>query len=159
MASGGARTRSGPPPDPNALRRDRKDDAASWIKLPARRIGTSPAWPLTKPSLRELALWRREWKRAQAVMWEHNCQELEVALYVRTLVEAEFTLATPAMRTLVRQQMDALGLTVPGLQRNRWSIAKDEVKVKRAAKKTASKKAAASPSRKRLQVVSDATGK
>jgi hypothetical protein len=55
-------------------------------------------------------------------MWEANRQELEVALYVRSLVEAERPLATTASRTLVRQQMDSLGLTLPGLLRNRWVI-------------------------------------
>lgn len=47
MARGGARINSGPPPDPNALRRDRADDKAGWTSLPSEgRAGVVPAWPL-----------------------------------------------------------------------------------------------------------------
>lgn len=56
-------------------------------------------------------------------MWEANGQVAEVALYVRSLKDAERPKATVAARTLVRQQMDALGLTIPGLRVNRWIIA------------------------------------
>lgn len=45
-----------------------------------------------------------------------------MAMFVRSLVEAEAPGATTAARTLVRQQMEALGLTVPGLRANRWII-------------------------------------
>jgi hypothetical protein len=121
VAKGGARAVSGPPPDPNALRRER--DSGDWVTLPAEgRDGKVPSWPLSKASSREATLWRREWRRPQAVMWERNGQELEVALYVRSLAAAEHLDASVASRTLVRQQQEALGLSVPGLARNRWRI-------------------------------------
>jgi len=126
MTSGGARIRSGPAPDPNALRRDR--DKAEWNHLPSiGRQGPPPAWPLTRPTRREVALWEREWSRPQALMWESNGQMVEVALYVRSLKDAEKPKATVAARTLVRQQQDALGLTIPGLRANRWIIAGEAV--------------------------------
>jgi hypothetical protein len=56
-------------------------------------------------------------------MWEANGQELEVALYVRSVRAAERSRASVAMRTLVKQQQEALGLSLPGLARNRWIIA------------------------------------
>lgn len=122
MARGGARIRSGPPPDPNALRRER--DRSDWIHLPAvGRQGEPPEWPLTRPTKRELALWDREWRRPQAVMWEANGLELQVAFYVRTVREAETFGTKPATRTELRRQMDSLGLTPDGLLRNRWVIA------------------------------------
>ena len=122
MAKGGARARSGPPPDPHALRRDR--DAGEWVTLDAGgRDGEPPAWPLTGQTDREAELWEREWRRPQALMWERNGQELEVALYVRSLAAAERVDATVAARTLVRQQQEALGISLPGLARNRWRIA------------------------------------
>src|SRR5690606_40841462 len=66
-----ARTVSGPPPDPNALRRDRPSDAAGWVILPADgRPGDPPEWPLLWQTQREYDLWKREWSRPQAVMWE-----------------------------------------------------------------------------------------
>lgn len=47
MPRGGARVNSGPPPDPNALRRERKSDQAGWTTLPAEgRKGRAPRWPL-----------------------------------------------------------------------------------------------------------------
>lgn len=71
---------------------------------------------------RELEVWAGEWRRPQAVEWERNGQELEVALYVRALVAAEAPDAKVTLRTLVKQQQEALGLSLPGLARNRWRI-------------------------------------
>lgn len=124
MAKGGARARSGPAPDPNALRRER--DAGEWTELPdAGREGDPPVWPLTEPTPRELELWAAEWRRPQAIMWERNGQQLEVAMYVRAVVDAESPRASVSARTLVRQQMDSLGLTVPGMRTNRWKIVRE----------------------------------
>ncbi|HYJ21616.1 MAG TPA: hypothetical protein VEW07_06310 [Solirubrobacterales bacterium] len=157
MASGGARAHSGPPRDPDALRRDRKSDP-KWTTLPASgRAGPAPEWPLSGkaahfPALtpswiseiedeekkqrlldqieseasalfsRELEIWTGEWRRPQAVQWEQNGQEIEVALYVRSLVAAEAPNAKVTLRTLVKQQQEALGLSLPGLARNLWKI-------------------------------------
>lgn len=122
----GSSSRSGPAPDPNALRRDR--DQKEWINLPAEgRKGKAPEWPLSDPSLRELALWEREWKRPQALMWEANGQENEVALYVRSLEDAENPEASVAARQLIKQQMEALGISIPGLRANRWIIGEPPV--------------------------------
>jgi hypothetical protein len=116
-------SRSGPPPDPNALRRDREGD---WVSLPAAgRKGATPRWPLSKQSARERTLWVELWKRPQAVEWERQQQHLEVAMLVRRLVEAERPGSPVAVSTLVRQMWDSLGLTTPGLRFNRWKIAAD----------------------------------
>lgn len=121
MPKGGARARSGPAPDPNALRRERDGD--SWVTLPSEgRKGPVPAWPLTSASPREEDLWDLEWERPQAIMWEQNGQESEVAMYVRTFVAAEEPDASMQSRTLLRQQQEALGINLPGLARNRWRI-------------------------------------
>lgn len=148
MPKGGARARSGPAPDPNALRRDR--DAGEWVSLPAGgREGVVPAWPLSKQSPREVELWEAEWRRPQAVVWERNGQELEVALFVRAVVEAEDPRASVSARTLVRQQMDSLGISTPGLRSNRWRIvdeAESQVKPRRSS---------GSSAKERLRVVKD----
>lgn len=122
MPSGGARTRSGPPPDPNALHREQ--DQGEWVTLPAEgRKGRAPTWPLDGgPTTRERQLWRRLWALPQAVMWERQVQFLEVALYVRRLAEAEAQGSSVNLSTLVRQMSDSLGLTTPGLRSNRWKI-------------------------------------
>lgn len=124
MPKGGARARSGPAPDPNALRRDR--DAGDWTVLPADgRKGEPPAFPLLDPTPRELDLWRGEWQRPQAIAWERLGLEHEVALYVRNLALAELPGAPVTLSTLVKQLRDSLGLSVAGLRVNRWRIAQD----------------------------------
>jgi hypothetical protein len=122
MPKGGARSRSGPPPDPNALVREH--DTSEWVTLPAAgRSGPVPEWPLTDPVGRESELWAKVWAMPQAVMWEKMSQHVEVALYVRRLVEAEQPESKVTVGTLVRQYADSLGLTTPGLRSNRWRIA------------------------------------
>lgn len=122
MARGG-HANSGPAPDPNALRRDRPSDKAEWVDLPAAgREGPPPTWPLGDVLGAELEVWAREWARPQAVMWERNGQELEVALYVRSITVSEGPKATAADRNVTQRKMTDLGLTVPGLRANRWRI-------------------------------------
>lgn len=122
MPSGGARTRSGPPPDPNAVRRRGEADG-DWLRLPAAgREGPAPKWPLTRQTAREKVLWAEMWAKPQAVEWERQAQFLEVAMLVRRIVEAEKPGAPVSVGTLVRQMSDSLGLTTPGLRCNRWLI-------------------------------------
>ena len=117
----GGHANSGPMADPTALRRDR--DARGFTVLPEEgRPGPPPPWPLIDPSERDLVLWAAEWSRPQATEWIRNRQEVEVAMYVRSLVAAEKLDASVASRTLVRQQSEALGITAPGMARLRWTI-------------------------------------
>jgi hypothetical protein len=121
MPSGGARARTGPPKDPNALRRDR--DKAEFVHLPATgRTGPTPPFPLDRPAQRELTLWEAEWRRPQAVIWELDGQHLEVALYVRSVVVAEGDKAGASDRAIVLRHMAELGITQGGLAKNRWII-------------------------------------
>jgi hypothetical protein len=122
MTSGGARARSGFPPDPQALARNRPSDQVTWTHLPASREGDPPPWPLAYPTIREKALWATEWRRPQAVMWERNGQEIEVANYIRCLRRAEGHKSTPAHWGLVVRQQTELGINIGGLLRNRWII-------------------------------------
>lgn len=122
MPKGGARTRSGPPPDPNALRRER--DKGDWLDLPADgREGDPPEWPLSPvASKRERTLWADLWGRPQAVAWERHGSAPIVGLYVRRFAEAERRNAPVNVSTLVRQLADELGLTESGMLRNRWRV-------------------------------------
>lgn len=157
MPSGGTRTRSGPTPDPSALRRDR--DEGEWITLPAQgRAGRTPVWPLSPTaSRRESVVWRRLWRRPQAVMWERERLEDQVAFYVRTFVEAEARDVQANRRTLLRQWADDLGLTNAGAARLRWRIAPDQVRAKRS-ERAVPKPPARSSARSRLKVVKSAAG-
>lgn len=156
MSRGGARANSGPPPDPNALRRDRKSDDAGWRVLPHEgRQGDPPAWPLTESTKREDVLWAAEWARPQAVVWEENGQQVEVAMYVRALAEAEQIGASTNSRTLVKQLQEALGVSLPGMLRLRWKIDKP---AESGAKTSGSRRS--SSARDRLSVIAggEATG-
>mgnify|MGYP001612917551 CR=1 FL=1 len=156
MGKGGARARSGPPPDPQALRRDRKTDLG-WTVLPAEgRRGPVPEWPLTEESPREAALWARFWAKPQAILWERNGQVFEVALHVRCFAEAEVPAAPTSLRTLVRQQADALLLTIPAMHAARVKLSGDEVGEKRA--QAAPEAPPRVSSRSRLRAVRSAPG-
>lgn len=121
MPRGGARANSGPPPDANALRRDR--DGADWITLPeAGREGEPPAWPLVRPTIREKTVWARQWVRPQAVEWERLHLEEVVAAYVRTMCRFEGRKHQGTDGTLMRQLAEELGITSTGLARRRWRI-------------------------------------
>jgi hypothetical protein len=121
MPRGGARVRSGPPPDPNALRRER--DADQWDHLPeGGRQSDPPPWPLAKPTVREKTLWAREWQRPQAVMWEREHLEEEVAVYVRAMYRFEGPKHQAADGTLMRMLADDLGISMSGLAKHRWII-------------------------------------
>ena len=146
MASGGARGNAGRVADPNALRRDRAGDAASWVTLEP-RSGEVPEFPLESATGRELVLWERLWGRPQASEWERLFLHDEVALYVRYLVEAEQPEAAAAVRTLVKQHQELLGLSTAGLNRLRWRMPEGDVPAVRA---PAAKR---SSSRGRLKVV------
>lgn len=153
MPKGGARTRSGPAPDPQALRRER--DAGEWTILPAEgRQGATPEWPLPEQSDREAVLWETLWRKPQALMWERYSQEIEVALYVRRLAEAEKPDASVTLGTLVRQMADSLGLTTPGIRGNRWRIDRTEEE----AQTQATRAVAPNSARARLRAVAGGSG-
>jgi hypothetical protein len=129
MPRGGARAHSGPAPDPNALRRER--DGGDWVTLPeSGREGEAPSWPL--PVLRaklgrerEAVVWAEEWARPQAIIWEAQHLERQVADYVRQRVHAErprSKTVTAGDRTLVRQMEYELGISLSGMAKLRWRI-------------------------------------
>jgi len=124
MPRGGARAVSGPAPDPRSLKSAASMDKGGWRTLPAEgRAGDAPEWPLTTAADRELDLWDDLWSKPQAIAWEDMGQELEVALFVRTLAEAERADARVDVKKMVRSYLDSLGLSVAGMNRNRWKIA------------------------------------
>lgn len=119
MPKGGARSRSGPAPDPNAL----TVVDGEWVTLPAvGRSGPAPVWPMPSVTDRESEVWSALWSKPQALEWERLGQEHYVALYVRRLVEAEVAGSAVNLSTLVRQMSDELGLTAAGMARNRWKV-------------------------------------
>lgn len=126
MPKGGARSRSGPPPDPNALRRSRASDPA-WTKISADGRGKpAPAWPLVEPSVRELELWEAWWAEPVALLWEETHAHHYVAFTVRMFAEAEQPKARTEDRKSLNQMMANLYLTPDSQLRARILIVADE---------------------------------
>ncbi len=157
MPSGGARSRSGPKQDPNALRRARKDDP-TWTTLPAEgREGPTPDWPLTEATPRELVLWERWWRKPEALLWgPGGLVDIDyVALTLRMFAEAEVTKASAENRKTVRLMMADLFLTQDAKDRAHIQIASDEVAEKREEKRAP---ATSSSARDRMKVVTGGKG-
>lgn len=133
MVSGGPRNRSGPAPDPLALRRDRKDDAA-WVTLPAEGFqGDVPEFPLADAMTSEVELWVKLWSKPQAVMWSKLGLEFEVAAYVRAFLESTVADASAGLKTAVLRMGAEIGLSLPGMHSLRWKFSVDELGAKRVA--------------------------
>lgn len=118
---------SGPAPDPNAIRRNRPSDAASWTTLPATGLqGDIPDWPDViedPPTMQELALWQQLWRQQpQAHIWKSHGLELAVATYVRTALYAASIGAKATYLTAVRQQSEGLLLTPAALRSSRYRV-------------------------------------
>lgn len=142
MPSGGARSRSGPAPDPNALRRDRASDAG-WTTLPLEGFaGDTPAWPLGEADVVEIDYWTELWRKPQAVMWSKLGMAPQVAAYVRAFVESTERKATAGLKTAVLRMEGELGLSLPGMHSLRWKFAEDQVAAKREAKPVAVERSA-----------------
>jgi hypothetical protein len=131
MPSGGARRSSGPAPDPNALRRDRKDDA-EWITLPREGFaGDIPAFPLSDALGAETDLWTVLWRKPQGFMWSKLGLEYEVAAYVRAFLESVQAEASAGLKTAVLRMAAEIGLSLPGMHSLRWKFSADEVAERR----------------------------
>lgn len=131
MASGGARNRSGPPPDESSGRSEQR--GIVFTALPAQGFtGKAPAFPLPKPSRRELEVWNRAWWTPQACAWSvQPWRHYTVGQWVRWSVRAEAPDAPAAVVAAVIRFADQIGLTPAGLKENGWKIATDEVAEKR----------------------------
>ena len=131
MPKGGARTRSGPPPDAGSLASARK--GLTLGLLPREGFaGEPPAWPLLNPTERELEVWAQTWALPQGAAWSSEPWRWRtVAQWVRLSVRMESPVSIPGLGTLVLRLQDEIGLTVAGLKHNGWAISRDEVQLKR----------------------------
>lgn len=133
MTSGGARARSGPAPDPSALRRDRAGDA-SWVTLPAEGFGgVVPDFPLADALTAEVEMWAQLWRKPQAFMWAKLGLEFEVAAYVRAAMKAVTLDASPNLMVPVLRMAAEIGLSLPGMHSLRWKFSEDELEARRSA--------------------------
>lgn len=122
MARGGARNRSGPPPDPKSLKSAK---SRTFTALPAEGFtGKPPKFPLPDATTRERAVWAEAWKTPQAARWvEEPWRWRTVAMWVRWSVRMEADDASAALGNVVVRFADQIGLTPAGLKENGWTIA------------------------------------
>lgn len=152
MARGGARNRSGPAPDPNSGRSERRGFKLTALPSEGFR-GVVPDFPLPDMTDRESDVWESLWRTPQACAWSmQSWRWLNVADLVRLQVRGEAHDAPVNIATVVRQLRADLGLTPAGLKENGWAIAVDEVAA-RADAKVADAAAPRKSSRDRLSVV------
>ena len=127
MARGGARNRSGPAPDPNSGRSERRGFKLTALPSEGFR-GDVPDFPLPDVTDREADVWESLWRTPQACAWSmQSWRWLNVADLVRLQVRGEAHDAPVNIATVVRQLRADLGLTPAGLKENGWAIAVDEV--------------------------------
>ena len=158
MARGGARNRSGPQPQPDSARSERR--GVKFTALPAHGYdGDPPEFPLPDRLVyrwetedkrryqvldedateavrdRERELWTWAWRAPQAWAWSQPSESWRlhaIALWVRTSVLCESSEATAADKGSLHRFADQIGMTPAGLKENGWAIAHDEVGEKRA---------------------------
>jgi hypothetical protein len=133
MAKGGARVRSGPAPDPNSERSERRGYVLT--ALPSEGYaGPVPDFPLPGPSDREIEVWEWAWRTPQACAWSLASEAWrvrQVAEWVRLSVRCEAPDASASLVPHARAAADEIGFTTRGLQAMGWKVAADEVADKR----------------------------
>lgn len=146
MPKGGARNRSGPPPDPNSLTSARRGlsfevlDVAGYsgdvpgFPLPAMRIlrweyEDKRKWQVYDADAserfanREAELWAWAWATPQAHAWaEEPWRHHTVAMWVRTATVCEGSEATAADKNSLHRFADQIGFTPAGLKENGWTV-------------------------------------
>lgn len=135
MARGGARNRSGPPPNPNSGRSERR--GFSLTALPNEGYdGDPPDWMLADlpeellaVTMRETRVWAEAWRSPQAAAWAREPWRWPVvAEYCRVKASLEVTAgANAALVGQLHRYRDQLGLTPAGLKENGWAIAAPEI--------------------------------
>ena len=152
MSHGGARNRSGPPPDPKSGRSTRR--GLSFKALPNEGYqGEIPEFPIPGAGDRELAVWDSLWRRPQAAAWalpSEVWRHRTVALWVRTSVRAEEPEVSASVLAQLHRFADQIGMTTAGLAEMGWRVAVDETAEAREEKSAA---ASAGSSRDRMKVV------
>lgn len=154
MPPGGARNRSGPLPDPNSGRSERR--GLSFTTLPSEGYkGDPPEFPLPDVTIRELIVWNEAWRTPQAAAWaQEPWRHRTVAMWVRWSVRMEDPEAGASLVAQVIRLADQIGMTPAGLRENGWTISQDEVSAKRREDTAAAAIARVSP-RDRLRKAAD----
>lgn len=124
---GGARNRSGPAPDPNSGRSDRR--GLSFQALPNEGFqGEVPEFPIPiVGDHRALQIWAESWRTPQAAAWALESWRWQIlAEYCLIVADIEDDPKAALVAQLHRYR-DQLGLTPAGMRENGWAVAQPEV--------------------------------
>lgn len=127
MARGGARNRSGPPPEAGSNRSEAR--GLSFNELPATGyVGPVPEFPLPDATQREHEVWAELWQTPQAAAWAvEEWRWHTVAMYARILVRAEDPDAPVGVLQGVHRFADQVGMTPAGLKENGWAVRQPDI--------------------------------
>jgi len=130
MPAGGARGhRTGPAPDPNSERSERRGFKPT--ALPAEGYqGPVPPFPLNHQSPREAHWWAWAWRTPQAAAWALPSQAWRapiVAQWCRVFARCEDAEVSPGVLVQLHRLGDQVGLTTAGLRELGWAVAADEL--------------------------------
>ena len=132
MASGGARNRSGPAPNPNSGRSDRR--GFKLRELPAGGYdGPIPKFPLPPNpdediAAREADVWEWVWRTPQAYAWAQPSEAWRIptiGMYVRVRVRCEDPDAGATLMAQLHRFADQIGMTTAGLSEMGWQVSRD----------------------------------
>ena len=92
------------------------------------KLGSGPEAVVEECHEREIELWGKVWQKGQAVMWQIDGLEWQVAMFIRIMVTVETKVGYSAAGVLgeLRQREEALGMTPPAMLRNKWRFAAAE---------------------------------
>ena len=123
MASGGARTRSGPAKTEGS----RTSDRAGYVMTalpPEGFAGKPPEFPMPQATKRELEVWAEVWTYPQGVAWIGQPRLWRhVAMYVRWSVRMEADDASAALGNVVMRYADDAGISEAGMKFHGWKVA------------------------------------
>ncbi|MDQ1217990.1 hypothetical protein [Microbacterium arborescens] len=150
------RSGAGPAPDTSSLREVARQEAGLLRTLPQQRAGRAPAWPFgKKATAAERALWLKLWKLPQAILWEEQHVERDVALYVRMSILVESGTETAAKVKSVRDQARTLLIELDSLTKAGYRISSQTASPAVRSSAADAKRAAVPSSRGRLQALPD----
>ena len=163
MARGGARNRSGPQPNPDSARSDRRGYALTTLPTTP-YTGAVPQFPLPAAedadvAAREAEVWRWVWTIPQAHAWALPSEAWRIptlAMWVRVRVRCEAPEAPATLYPQLHRFADQVGLTTAGLAEMGWRIDSDADEVEQGVAPEADPAPPAGGSR--LRLVQGATG-
>ncbi len=133
MPKGGARNRSGPPPDPNSARSEARGYKLAALPPEGYR-GPIPDFPLVNPTTREYEWWAWAWRTPQACAWSRPSQSWRIPIvgqWVRVFTRCEDHGAPASLFGQLHRLGDQVGLTTAGMHELGWTVAVDELAERR----------------------------